>query len=97
MVQTVLSRTLFAGTKILLFEKPHKLHRIFFSVQVFADTSIWHRVEISFDDPAFVSRYTLDGPARYFAAEGEYISQGDIWVRNASDSNLLCSATEILR
>ena len=97
MAQTVGSQTLFAGTKIILIEKPHNLHRIFFSVQVFADPTIWHRVDVSLGDPLFHNRYVLDGPNRYFGAEGEDIFQGDIWARNTSDSSLLISVTEILR
>jgi len=96
MVQTVRSLTILAGQKVLMIEKPHALHRIFFSVQAFADTTAWFRSKISFDDPHFRSYYVLDGPARYFEAEGDDIFQGDIWVYNMSDVNLLFSATEIL-
>ena len=96
MVQTVRSITILAGEKIMMLEKPRALHRIFFSVQVFADQTAWYEVKMSFDDPQFRSFYALDGSARYFEAKGEDIFQGDIWVFNVSDTSLLYSATEIL-
>jgi len=81
---------------MMLIEKPRALHRIFFSIQAFADMTAWLETKISFDDPQFRSFYVLDGPAKYFQAEGDDIFQGDIWVYNMSDTNLLYSATEIL-
>ena len=96
MVQTVRSITILAGEKLKLLERPRHLHRIFFSIQAFADLTAWHEVKISFDDPLFTSFYVIDGPARYFGARGDDIFQGNIWVYNVSDTNLLCSATEIL-
>ena len=97
MVQTVRSITILAGEKILMLEKPRALHRIFFSIQAFADRAIWLETKISFDDPYFRSFYVLDGPAKYFEAKGDDIFQGDVWVYNTSNTNLLHSATEILR
>jgi len=96
MVQTVRSINVSAGEKKIILKKPLVLHRIFFNVQVFAPSTEWHESKISFDDPVFVSFYVLNGPARYFSAEGEDIFQGNVWVFNASDTNLLYSATEIL-
>jgi len=96
MVQTVRSITILSGEKMMLIEKPRALHRIFFSIQAFADMTAWLETKISFDDPQFRSFYVLDGPAKYFQAEGDDIFQGDIWVYNMSDTNLLYSATEIL-
>ena len=97
MVQRVRSVTILAGEKILMIEKPLALHRIFFSIQAFADQTAWLESKISFDDPLFGSFYVLDGSARYFEAKGDDIFQGDIWVYNISGTNLLHSATEILR
>ena len=97
MAQTVYSTTVLAGGKRVLLEKPRRLHRIFFSIRAFADPSEWYESKISFDDPQFRSFYVLDGPAKYFAAEGDDIFQGNIWVYNLSEINLLYSATEILR
>ena len=97
MVQTVRSITLLAGKKMVMIEKPLALHRIFFSIQAFADQTVWLETKISFNDPQFRSFYVLDGSARYFAAKGEDIFQGNIWVYNTSNTNLLHSATEILR
>ena len=77
-------------------EKPHSLNRIFFSVQVITDPTVQRSIRMSFGDPLFVSYYVLDWSARYFQAEGEDIFQGDVWVLNPSDSNLLISLTEIL-
>ena len=96
MVQTLRSITVLAGEKMLLLEKPLVLHRIFFSVNVFAPVEEWHRLKISFDDPAFISFYVLDGPARYFEARGKDIFQGNIWAFNISNVDLLVTMTEIL-
>jgi len=96
MVQTIRSITVLAGEKIIILEKPQALHRVFFSIQAFADQNTWLETKISFDDPQFRSFYVLDGSARYFEANGEDIFQGNIWVYNISDTNLLHSATEIL-
>ena len=96
MVQTVISRTLSAGGKMILLEKPRALSRIFFSIRALAGQSTWYQSRLSFDDPLFHSYYVLDGPAKYFEAKGEGIFQGDVWVLNASDQNLQYTATEIL-
>ena len=97
MVQTVRSITVLAGEKKIILEKPLALHRIFFSIRAFAPYDEWHESKISFDDPQFLSFYVLDESARYFEAKGEDIFQGNIWVYNMSNTNLLHSATEILR
>ena len=81
---------------MILLEKPHALRRIFFSIRALADQSTWYQSRVSFDDPLFRSFYVLDGPAKYFEANGEGIFQGDVWVHNASDQNLQYTATEIL-
>ena len=96
MVQTVRSINILPGEKMILIEKPHRLYRIFFGIQVFAPDTEWHETRISFDDPLFNSFYVLNGSARYFSAEGEDIFQGNIWAYNTSDVNLLYSSTEIL-
>ena len=96
MVQTLRTITILAGKKKILIEKPITLHRIFFSIQAFADQTAWYETKISFDDPLFTSFYVIDGPARYFEAKGEDIFQGNIWLYNVSDAHLLCSSTEIL-
>ena len=96
MVQTIHSITILAGEKKIVVEKPLALHRVFFAIQAFADPTAWLESKISFGDPLFISFYALDGPARYFEARGDDIFQGNIWVCNLSDTNLLYSATEIL-
>ena len=96
MVQTVSSITIPPGHKLLIFEKPLVLRRIFFSVRAFASQTYWYESQISFGDPSFRSYYILDGPARYFEARGEGIFQGDIWVHNASNIILLYTVSEIL-
>jgi len=96
MVQTVRSINVSAGEKKIVVEKPQALHRVFFSIQAFADQTAWLETKISFDDPQFRSFYVLDGPAKYFEAKGEDIFQGNIWVFNISGTSLLYSATEIL-
>ena len=96
MVQTVYSVTILARKKKVILEKPRRLHRIFFSIRAFADQLAWYETKISFDDPLFHSFYVIDGPAKYFEARGYDIFQGDIWIYNLSNTNLLYSATEIL-
>ena len=96
MVQTVRSTTILAGEKKVMIKKPHTLHRVFFSVQAFADQTAWYESKISFDDPQFLSFYVIDGYAKYFEARGDDIFQGNVWVYNISDTNLLYSVTEIL-
>ena len=96
MVQTVNSVTILSGGKKILLEKPCFLHRIFFSIRALADQNAWYQSRISFDDPLFRSYYVLDGPAKYFEANGEGIFQGDVWVFSASDQNLQYISTEIL-
>jgi len=96
MAQTVISINVSAGKKKIILEKPQALHRIFFSIQAFANLTAWYESKISFDDPQFRSFYVIDGPARYFEAKGEDIFQGNIWVYNLSSTDLLYSATEIL-
>jgi len=96
MVQTLVSRNLIAGEKIILFEKPRVLHRIFFSVRVMEGAELSREIWISFDDPGFLSHYAINGSEKYFEARGVDIFQGNIWLLNHSASTLLFSATEIL-
>jgi len=91
-----MSKTLPAGEKKLLIEKPRILRRIFFSIRALSDQSTWYQSRISFDDPLFHTYYVIDGPAKYFEAKGEGIFQGNVWVLNASDQNLQYVSTEIL-
>ena len=96
MAQTVVSVTILAGHKKLLFEKPHVLSRVFMSIRALTDDTVWHQSRLSFDDAMFHRYFVLDGPGKYFEAKGEGISQGDVWILNASDASLLYTATEIL-
>ena len=96
MVQTVVSRTILGGGKIILLEKPLVLCRIFFSIRALADQSTWYQSKVSFGDPSFSSFYVLNGPGKYFEARGEGIFQGDVCVFNASDHDLQYVSTEIL-
>ena len=96
MAQTVCTRQILSGKKIIVLKKPPNLHRIFFSVRVLVTAQYWYDVRMSFDDPSFSSFYMLQGPDKYFEAEGEDIFQGNIWVRNSSDKDLLVTLTEIL-
>ena len=96
MVQTLLSRNLLAGEKIILFEKPRVLRRIFFSIRVMVDGGLSRELWISFDDPDFLSRYVIDGPEKYFEARGIDIFQGNIWLMSNTESSVLLAATEIL-
>ena len=96
MAQTLVSVTIPAGHRKLLFEKPHLLRRIFISIRALANDTAWHQSRVSFDDSQFHTYFVLDGPGKYFEARGEGISQGDVWVYNASDIDLFYTATEIL-
>ena len=96
MVQTVRSVLITPWHKRLVIEKPLVLCRIFFSVRAFAPQTYSFESQISFGDPSFRSYYVLDGSGRYFEAKGEGIFQGDIWVRNVSNVNLLYTVSEIL-
>ena len=96
MVQTVRSLAISPNCKAIVLEKPIVLTRIFFSITAFAPPDEWHRTKISFDDPSFTSFYILDGPNRYFEGRGEGIFQGNIWLLNQSNVDLLYTLTEIL-
>ena len=96
MVQTLVSRNLLPGEKIILFEKPRVLRRIFFSVRAMVDEGLSREMWLSFDDPNFHSYYAIDGSEKYFEARGIDIFQGNIWLMNYSASTFLIAATEIL-
>jgi len=97
MVQTVYSHWILAGKKEIILEKPHILHRIFFSLYLVVSQASWYDVRISFDDPLFHSYYALNGPKKYFEAAGVDIFQGNIWAGNYdSGTDVLITATEIL-
>jgi len=97
MVQRVRTITISADQKEIVFEKPRVLNRIFFSITVTTDETIWHKTKISFDDPLFCSFYMLEGGITKFEAEGQDIFQGNIWVHNLADIAQFYSLTEILR
>ena len=96
MVQTLITKTILAGQKMLLLEKPLVLNRVFFSIRALADDTVWYKSLVSFGDPLFRSFFVLNGPGKYLEARGEGIFQGDIWVCNISDQDLEYTATEIL-
>ena len=96
MVQTLVSRNLLAGEKIILFEKPRVLRRIFFSIRAMVDEGLSREMWISFDDPDFRSRYVIDGSEKYFEARGIDIFQENIWLMSNTESSVLLAATEIL-
>ena len=96
MVQTLRSKNLLPGEKIILFEKPRVLHRIFFSIRVMVSGGLSREIWISFDDPAFHMHYAIDGQEKYFEARGIDIFQGDIWLKSNTESPVLFAATEIL-
>jgi len=96
MVQTICTLMIPMGQRKIILERPHSLHRIFFSVGVIIDQTGWYDSRMSFDDPQFHSFYALNGMRKYFEAEGVDIFQGDVWLYNASEKSLYYSATEIL-
>ena len=96
MVQTVRSEIISAGHKKIVFEKPHVLHRIFFSIQTLVPPEAWCESWISFGDPMFYSYYIMAGHSKYFEAKGEGIFQGDVWVLNTSGGDVRYTVSEIL-
>ena len=96
MVQTIATKYINAGEKIILFEKPRVLRRIFFSIRVMVDGGLSREMWISFDDPDFLSHYVIDGPEKYFEARGIDIFQGNIWLMSNTTSPVIVAATEIL-
>ena len=96
MVQTVQTVILLPGQQKIFFGKPHVLSRIFLSIRVLAPPEAWAESRISFDDPMFLSYYTIAGFSKYFEAKGKGISQGDVWVLNNATVDLLYTLTEIL-
>jgi len=96
MVQTLVSKNLLPGEKIILFEKPRVLRRVFFSIRAVVSGDLSREIWISFDDPNFLSYYAIDGPDKYFEARGVDIFQGDIWLVSNTESSVLFAATEIL-
>ena len=95
MVQTLRSYQILAGKKKIIIEKPNSSNRIFFSVRVIAGEASWYDVKMSFDDPLFLY-YILNGPSKYFEAEGKDIFQGNVWIFNDTDTDLFVTTTEIL-
>ena len=96
MVQTVKTVNVPPGKTYLLFEKPHILQRVFFSVQVVLSVDTDYPLYVSFGDIRFVSYYRLSGQNRYFEAKGDDIFQGAVWACNQSNIGLNCALTEIL-
>ena len=96
MAQTVYTVAIPAGHRVIFFEKPRVLRRIFMSVRALVDNTAWAMSKLSFGDPLFVSYLALAGPAKYFEAKGEGIFQGDVWVYNLTGVDLLYTGTEIL-
>ena len=96
MVQTVGTYLILSGGKKIVLEKPNILHRIFFFIRVLAAQAEWYDVKVSLGDPLFRSYYSLNGPEKYFKAKGVDIFQGDIWILNATNTDLWSTATEIL-
>ena len=96
MVQTVSTISILPGKTHILFEKPHVLRRVFFSIQVVLSVDTEYPLYVSFEDVHFVSYYRLSGQNRYFEAKGDDIFQGDVWALNNSGIGLNCALTEIL-
>ena len=96
MVQTIVSINLLPGEKIILFEKPRVLRRVFFSIRAMVDEGLSREVWLSFDDSDFLSHYVMDGSEKYFEASGIDIFQGNIWLKSNTESPVLFAATEIL-
>ena len=96
MVQNICTQQVSAGGKKIVLEQPRALQRIFFSIYVLAGQTTWYDVKMSFDEPKFCSYYPLNGPRKYFEAEGVDIFQGNVWAFNNTDTDLLLATSEIL-
>jgi len=96
MVQTVRTIRLVPEEKIILFEKPRALRRVFFSLRQVSGSNSWAPSAISLGDPQFLSHYWITAAANYFEAEGNDIFQGDIWLRNDAAEFQYYASTEIL-
>ena len=96
MVQTLSSYKIFVGEKRIVLKKPYVLQRIFFSISVILRPDEWYDMRISFDDPKFTSFFYLSGARKWFEAEGADIFQGNVWVYNASNTDIWVSLSEIL-
>ena len=96
MVQTVKTINIPSGKTHILFEKPHILRRVFFSIQVVLSVDTEYPLYLSFEDTHFVSYYRLSGQNRYFEARGPDIFQGNVFGHNTATIGLNCAMTEIL-
>ena len=96
MVQTVRTIAVLGNHKMIAFEKPLALVRIFFSIQITCEEGTYCKTKISFDDPLFSSFYMLNGVAKTFEVRGEDIFQGRIWVYNMTTADMFYALTEIL-
>jgi len=96
MVQAVRTVRLIPGEKTILFEKPHVLRRVFFSVRQISGNNAWAPSAISLGDPQFLSHYWITALSSYFEAKGKDIFQGDIWIRNDASEFQYYASTEIL-
>ena len=96
MVQTIKSRRVSPGERVILLEKPLALRRIFYGIKALVDSTMEHKAHISFDDPAFLSYFIFGGLVQQLEAKGEGICQGDIWAQNVSSTELVFVISEIL-
>ena len=96
MVQTVCTYPISVGEKRIVLEKPHTLHRVFFSISVLSGGSLSSSGTISFDDPLFRSYYAVSGTWKHFVARGVDIFQGNIWAKNSTNADFFVTVTEIL-
>ena len=97
MVQTVCTHRILAGKKRIVIEKPRSLNRIFFSILTVLPATSGYDIRVSFDDPLFLSYYSLRGATKHFEVEGGDIFQGNIWVYNNSTGDVDVAVTEILQ
>ena len=96
MVQTVMYSSLPSGQQKIFLEKPRVLRRIFFKIIALLQQSAGYPSKISLGDPMFYSYFVLNGVNVYFESKGEGIFQGDIWVRNQSNTAVAYTASQIL-
>jgi len=97
MTQLVKTVMLSPHNNIILFESVTVLKRCFLGIYALdLIPSVMHYINISFGDINFTHHFTLSPYSIYFESNGKSIFQGNILVRNTSNTNHWISATEIL-
>ena len=97
MTQLVKTVMLSPHNNIILFESVSVLKRCFLGIYALdLIPSMINYINISFGDINFTHSFTLSPYLKYFECSGKSIFQGNIILRNTSNTTHWISATEIL-